>query len=355
MLSPPPLPRTLEASLRDLSSRKAEARASAIVDLVPHARRDDGVRAQAIPRLVRALSDDVPVVRAAAAVALGDLAASEALAPLLVAIEDGDGYVRQMAINALGEIGDGRAAPRLARALADDRPEVRYQAVIAFSRVAKGDADVAGALERAFGDPDDSVRYIALRTAEERADGGTSDPRLVARAKDLVSDPVRHVALAAAIFLAKAGESEGRALILEVVSGVGPRLKGPAREDENEAVLLAGRLEMKEAVVFLERRAWGLGRFVTDTCGWSAKTALASMGHARAIAEITRDLGSDRRQTVEAAVVAAGRARMRGAEEAIRALGPDRADPALVLQALSFLASPGRPSGEGVGRARSGG
>jgi hypothetical protein len=337
----PPLPRTLEASLRDLSSRNADVRASAIVDLVRYARSDEGVRAAAIVRLTRALSDEAPTVRAATAVALGDLAASEMLAPLLFAIEDTDGYVRQMAINALGEIGDGRAAARLARAIVDPRPEVRYQAVIAFARVAKGDAEaVGGALERALGDPDDSVRYIALRTAEERVDAGASDPRLVARAKTLVSDPARHVALAAAILVAKAGEPEGHDLILEVVSGAGPRFKGPAREDENEAVLVAGVLGMKEAIPFLERRAWGIGRFVSDTCEWSAKTALAAMGHARAVAEITRDLGSSKRQTVEAAVVAAGRARMLRAEEAIRALGPDRVDPELVVRALADLASP---------------
>jgi HEAT repeat protein len=347
VFAPPPLPRTLEASLRDLSSRRAEARASAIVDLVRYARTDDKVRENAIVRLARALSDEAPTVRAAAAVALGDLAAHEALAGLLVAIEDVDGYVRQMAINAIGEIGDGRGAIRLERALVDPRPEVRYQAVIAFARVAKGDAEAVGAaLERALRDPDDSVRYIALRTAEERADAGMSDSRLVTRAKSLVSDPARHVALAAAIFVAKAGEPEGRGLILEAVSGAGPRFKGPAREDENEAVLLAGALGMKEAIPFLERRAWGIGRFVSDTCEWSAKTALAAMGHARAVAEITRDLGSSKRQTVEAAVVAAGRARMRRAEEAIRALGPDRADPELVGRALTDMASP-TPKGAG--------
>jgi HEAT repeat protein len=347
MLAPPPLPRTLQASLRDLSSQKAESRASAIVDLVRYARGDESLRAQAIACLERALLDEAPTVRAAAAVALGDLAASEALAPLLVAIEDGDGYVRQMAINALGEIRDPRATARLSRALADDRPEVRYQAVIAFSRVASDDGEaVTGALERALGDADDSVRYIALRTAEERADAGTSHPRLVEHAQRLIADPTRHVALAAAILVAKAGQPDGNDLILKVVSGAGPRLKGPAREDENEAVLVAGVLGMKEAIPFLERRAWGVGRFISDTCEWSAKTALARMGHARAVAEITRDLGSSKRETIEAAVVAAGRARMTGAEGAIRALGPDQADPELVLSALTELGSPHRPSAD---------
>jgi HEAT repeat protein len=341
MLAPPPLPRTLEASLRDLSSRKTESRASAIVDLVRHARVDAGTRAEAIPRLERALTDEAPVVRAAAAVALGDLVAAEALPGLLVAIEDDDPYVRQMAINALGEIGDGRAAARLSRALRDERPEIRYQAIIAFPRVAGADREgVASALERAYGDTDDSVRYIALRITEERADGGAPEPRLVSSAKALVKDPVSHVALAAAILVAKAGEPEGRDLILRVVRG-GERLKGPAREDENEAILVAGAIGMKEAVPSLERRAWGFGRLVSDTCAWSAKTALARMGHPRAVAEITADLTSPKRATVEAAVVAAGRARIAGAETVLRAFGPEQADPDLVARALADLETPG--------------
>jgi HEAT repeat protein len=346
MLAPPPLPRTLEASLRDLSSKKAESRASAIVDLVRHARLDAGTREQAIPRLSQALTDEAPVVRSAAAVALGDLVASEALPGLLVAIEDDDGYVRQMVINALGEIGDSRAAARLGRALTDERPEVRYQAVIAFPRVSKDAEAIESALERAFGDADDSVRYIALRAAEERFDAGLVAPRLVAAAKPLVKDGVRHVALAAAIFIAKAGEPDGRELILDVVRDAGPHLRGlrffpgsagPAREDENEAILVAGALGLREAIPALERRAWGLGRLLSDTCAWSAKTALARMGSARAIAEILDDLRSRKKGTLEAAVVAAGRARLTSAREALVALGPGDVDPELVRHALDEI------------------
>jgi HEAT repeat protein len=341
VLAPPPLPRTLEACIRDLSSTKAESRASAIVDMVRHARGDEGVRSASLPRLSRALADEAPTVRAAAAVALGDLLAHEALPALLVAIEDADGYVRQMAINALGEIGDSRASARLARALTDARPEVRYQATIAFPRVAKDDAEaVRVALARAFEDADDSVRYIALRIAEERADTGKPDPSLVERARQLLQDPVQHVALAAAIFVAKTSgkdEPEARALILKVVVGTGPRLSGPAREDENEAILVSGALGMTEAVPALERRAWGLGRLVTDTCAWSAKIALARMGHDRAVAEITRDLGSSKRGTREAAVVAAGRARLVRLRDTLTRLGPDDADPELVAHALLEL------------------
>ncbi len=344
MLAPPPLPRTLEASLRDLSSQKAPSRAGAIVDLVRYASADAPTRAEALPRIERALRDEAPTVRAAAAVALGDLGAVEALPALLVCIEDGDAYVRQMAINALGEIGDGRAAPRLLRALGDERPEIRYQAIIAFPRVAKDDADgIAGALVRALVDADESVRYIALRIAEERADACALDAGspVVLCAKRLVKDPAPYVALAAAILLAKVGESDGRELILRAIDRSARWSRSPAREDENEAILVAGAVGMKEAIPALERRAWGLGRLVVDTCAWSARIALARMGHARAISEITRDLASRKRQTRDAAVVAAGRARLGSLRPALAALGPDDADPDLVACALAELREAG--------------
>ena len=61
-------------------------------------------------------------------------------------------------------------------------------------------------------------------------------------------------------------------------------------------------------VVELERMAVGIGEAV-----------------GRAVAEITADLASRKRATVDAAVVAAGRARIAGARSALRALGPDDA------------------------------
>src|SRR5580698_9717673 len=86
MFAPPPLPRNLEASFRDLASQKAAVRAEAIGDVVRHARRNDAARARAIPALEQALKGDADArVRAAAAVALADVDGHEALPSLLVA------------------------------------------------------------------------------------------------------------------------------------------------------------------------------------------------------------------------------------------------------------------------------
>jgi len=340
MLAPPPLPRTVEASFRDLDSARPQARMSSIEDLARHAGRDPGVRARAIPPLERALRDDVPGVRSAAAVALADLHAKEALPALLVAIEDADDHVRQMALSALGEIGDPRATPRLHRALSDPRPEVRYQAIIAYTRVVAGDEPEAlRALLVALDDEDESVRYIALRLIEERVDAGHRDglAPIVARALALLDAPVPHLAVVAAIVLAKLGDARAKGLLLRVVDGRFRVPRGPAEEDEREAVELTGALGMREAIPALERRAFGLLRRVKDTCAYAATIALARMGHPRARAELLRDLRASKRATCEAAVVAVGRARLAEARPIVASLTGHDADPELVARALALL------------------
>jgi HEAT repeat protein len=341
MFAPPPLPRTLSASLRDLTSATAATRVSAIGDLVRHARTDDATRARAVGLLEKALADEHPGVRGAAAIALADVRAGEALPALLTAVEDVDGWVRQMAITALGEIGDVRAAGRLLRALRDERNEVRYQAVIAYARVARGDdpEEVARALVRATRDEDPAIRYIALRVAEEHADARAeqhAEATMVLRAREMLTgDGAPEVRLAAAIYLAKRGDPAGRSLIFDVVAGRAARRPDP--EDEQEAVELAGALGMSEATAHLERRAWGFGRFVKRTCAWQARVALARMGHGRASAEIFNELRSGKRETRLSAVVAAGRARLVEARATLERFGPDDADVEVVRDALALL------------------
>ncbi len=342
MLAPPPLPRTVEAAFRDLDATRPQVRMSSIEDLARHAVRDPIVRARAVPLLERALRDDFAGVRSAAAVALADLRAREALPALQIAIEDDDAHVRQMALSALGEIGDPRAAPRLARALSDARPEVRYQAVMAYARVHADDpAEALRALGAAMDDADESVRYIALRLVEERVDAGHRDGLgdVIRRARAMLDAPPPHVAVVAAILLAKLDSQDARALLLRVVDGTFRLPRGPAEEDEREAVELCGALGMREAIPALERRAFGLKHFVADTCAYSATIALARMGHPRARAELLRALRSRRRATREAAVVAVGRARMQEARPVVAGLTGNDADPELIACTLAQLAA----------------
>jgi HEAT repeat protein len=348
MLSPSLLPRNLEAAFRDLASEKPATRASAMRDVVRHALRAPDTRARALPLLERALRDDaVAAVRSAAAVALADLSGGETLAGLLMAVEDDDPHVRQMAIAALGEIGDARATQRLERALSDERPEVRYQAIIAYARVVKDDASaVANALARALDDSDEAIRYIAMRVAEEHGIDGEPlrDERIVARAERLAESTDPAVSVVAAIYLARLGVEEARRVVVEVVAET---RKTPELEDEQACVDLAGELSLREAIPDLERRVWGSRRVLRSvlswgagdgaSCAWHARIALARMGHERARSDILADLTSWRRETREAAVVAAGRARVAEARTTLEHLGAS-VDEALVREALLRLA-----------------
>lgn len=373
MFGLPALPRTFAASLRDLASAKPEVRASAAGDLgrrlaeLARGRARDGAdgragdeaasadRAAGLAALGRALDDDAAAVRAAAAIALADAGeGAEAHLPrLLVLVEDDHGHVRQMALNALGEIGDARAVPRLRRALADERPEVRYQAIIAFGRLAARSVDLADeladALARAALDDDDAIAHIALRVAEERLDAGDApSPALLARARRKLDGPPASVALAAAILLAKAGDAVGHPLLLAAVRG--DRLFGEAaeKEDEAAAVELVGELGLAEAVPALERRAFGALRLVKDTCALHARIALARLGHPAARASIARDLASKRPETVLAAVIAAGRARLVEVRPALAQLDRREVDGELLDEALAQLdAVPPSPTSSG--------
>lgn len=345
MFRPPPLPRTLDAALRDIASPKAAVRAEAARELVPHA---EAARARVVGALEGALRDDKDSsVRAAAAVSLADIEGREALPALLVAVEDEDPLVRQMAITALGEIGDARATERLRRALSDERPEVRFQAVIAFPRVIARLEDGMDALLEATRDPDPLVCHIALRMIEELAtkrdeqgeEHGVPEEAL-ARARALLQHEGGAVRVAAAILLARAGEEAGRELLVKVARG---DLATGEGDDEAAAIELCGELGLHAARAGLERRAFGgiLG-FGRDRFAWHARVALARMGHERATREILRELGSLDRDRRTLAVAAVGRARIEAARPLVEAMRGDetRADASAVTEALAALAAP---------------
>jgi HEAT repeat protein len=345
MFRPPPLPRTLDAALRDITSPKAAVRAEAARELVPHA---EAARARVVSALEGALRDDKDgAVRAAAAVSLADIEGREALPALLVAVEDEDPMVRQMAITALGEIGDTRATERLRRALSDERPEVRFQAVIAFPRVIARRDDGMDALMQATHDPDPLVCHIALRMIEELAtkrdaegeEHGVSEEALT-RAHALLTHADPAVRVAAAILLARAGEDAGRELLVKVARG---DLATGEGDDEAAAIELCGEIGLEAARSGLEKRAFsgvlGIGR---DRFAWHARVALARMGHERATQEILRELGSWDRDKRTLAVAAVGRARITAARPLVEAMRGDetRADAGAVAEALAALATP---------------
>lgn len=325
-------------------------RASAVGDVVRHAREDARVRPQAIRALRARLEDGDPAVRGAAALGLGDLGDTEALPMLLVAVEDEDLHVGQHALMALAELADDRALPRVRRALSDPRAPLRYQAVVTFARLAREDhPGVESALLDALADEDRGIRYVALRLVEEHLDaGGELSPVLVAKVRGfLAADGEKasgDLAVVAAIVLAKSGDGTGRDLLLEVARRGTCQGATVQKDDEGAALEATGALGLREVVPDLERRAWGLGTFLKDTCPWSARVALARLGHERAVEEIRRDLEGARRDRVDAAVVAVGRAGLVALAPRLRALqAAGEADPDLLREALTLLQGAPRP------------
>lgn len=348
-----PLPRTLDAALRDVANDKVTVRVSAIRDLVPHA---EAARADVLRALERALEDGHAAVRAAAAEALGDVRGEEALPRLLVAIEDDDQLVRQQAIQALGLVGDPRAQRKLERSLADARPEVRFQAVIAYPRVTREKADAVARLAAATHDADEAVAHIAFRMAEELA-AGEGEPvaaAILQRAAACVAKGPARVRVVAALIVISAPEAsdaavpglgaaraEARRVAAAVAAGT---LSGVEPEDVALAIELAGEQGLDEAMPALEKRAFGgfLG-LNRDPYQWHARIALARRGNERAKRAILDELDARDVSRRTMAVAAAGKARLLEAKPLLLAMRgkPQRAEPTEVDAALALLAGEG--------------
>jgi HEAT repeat protein len=328
-----PLPRTLEAALRDLGEKKAEVRASAVRDLARHRESD---RERVIGGLERALGDDNALVRATAAECLGELSAIESLPKLLVAVEDDHQLVRQNAILALGELGDSRAQQRLERALDDARPEVRFQAVMAYPRVASSRSDAIAALLKATSDDDENIAHIAFRMAEELAEGPV-DEEILVRARECLTHSKPRVRAVAAVLLAGAQEAAADAVLVEIVNG---KLVTPEVADVAAAIELCGEHGLQAVRPALTKRAFGgLLGFAADPFQWHARVALARMGDARAKKAILEELAALSFAKRTLAVSAAGKARLVEARAALLAMKgrPERAEPSAVEAALAEL------------------
>jgi HEAT repeat protein len=337
MLGFTPLPRTIEAALRDAEHARLDVRLATIADLRRHARGgDDSAIAALVARLSR---DPEPQVRAGAALALADIDARDKLDVLLQAMADRDPAVRQMALVGIGELAEpeheGACAAAL-RGLVDALPAVRYQAVVALARL-RGDAALESLLVGTR-DPDPEVRHVALRVAEEVFGGRAPEQvplALLQRARGALRDDNYGVQIAAAILLAVLGDESGRSRLVEAVNG---RRRILHAEDEAIVVELCGELALRDAVPGLERRAFGVVGGRTPS-SWHARVALAQLGHERAKNAILRGLSAWSRDARTLAVAAAGRARLREARAILQGMAdaPARAEPDAVSDALASI------------------
>jgi hypothetical protein len=289
MFGPTPLPRTFEASLRDIASDDPRVRASAFADLARYEFDDDSRRSRAVALIERGVLRDEDVrVRAAAVEAAAEWRAVELVPALLMAVEDEAPFVGEIAVRTLGELGDGRALPKLRRLLADERPELRFQAIGAWCKLPHEDEAerYEPVLERMRGETNRKVIVMALRVFDERAEEEAFSAVAVPLESFLRASLDHHeTALLAALVLAKRGDAEGRRVVVARLNAR-PLPGSVPTEDDREAVLVAGRLRWKEAVSALSRRAHGIGRFLADTCATEALVALAALGDARS----SRDL-----------------------------------------------------------------
>lgn len=335
-----PLPRTLEAALRDIVHKKDDVRASAVTDLGRLAA-DVEHREQALGALVRALDHDASMrVRAEAAVALADAVATEQLPALIRASQSPAERVRQMALVAIAELasaGDMEALAAIEPAIDDEAPSLRFQGLIAVLRVSPVRAERA--ILDALDDDDEQIRYLAVRLVEERwldETGGPLEDRVVKRVERRLEDRVARVRLAAAILLGRAGKTSG---LGEIARALNESKRLDDVDDEDTAIEMVGALGIEEARPGLERRAFGWLGVRRDGFAWHSRVALARMGDARATSSIERGLTALSRDTRTFAVAAAGAARLTSLRDRIAGMRGDesRADPQAVEDALALL------------------
>ncbi|HEV7224979.1 MAG TPA: HEAT repeat domain-containing protein [Pirellulales bacterium] len=164
----------------DAPNRLADCRRAVLEAL----RRWSPRRRAAVPPLVAALRTDAARIRAAALEVLAEMgpAAELALPDVLAAVGDRDPGVRLHACRAAGNIGKFTAAmePALLAALRDEEPSVRLAAGTSLGRLGPAKESVVEALKRAMHDESELVRRGLARAFATMADNAeTIVPALI--------------------------------------------------------------------------------------------------------------------------------------------------------------------------------
>jgi HEAT repeat protein len=310
----PPLPRTIDAALRDVRSARAEIRRSALVDLARLA--DSPQRKEICSTLGLLLAGDPePELRALAAVAIADAGLTELVAELLEALLDRSPRVQQMALLALGEVAKptNKDVPERIRPLLESPlPGLRYQALVAWSSLLGGEA--LSGLTSALADADPEVRWVAWSLIERQVvrlmsgGGGVAGcacqgvalrtlsgqgGSLLATLSRHADDPVMRIRIVSASVLFRLGDGGRLAQLLKELEAP----HGVPRELRRVLTERFGQLKYEPARTFLlrhARRGWFEG-----TLGWPALVALAALGDKEAVSGIIEELdaGSVRRRS----------------------------------------------------------
>lgn len=146
---------TVKDNVRNLTNEDPEVRRKAVVALGERRNAD-------VTNILCAVleTDKDPLVRAAAAEALGKIGNPSAIPTLVKALDDERYMVRWDAVKALGELKAGPAIPNLERVAKTDRQsDVRLAAVNALGKI--GGKEAIGPLIDVLSDKDENIAYFA--------------------------------------------------------------------------------------------------------------------------------------------------------------------------------------------------
>jgi HEAT repeat protein len=293
-----PLPRTLEAALRDITAKRAEIRKSALTDLVRFS--DGNARDTVVRELRKVLRLDVDHdVRALASVACADASLTEMLPDLFVALGDKSPRVTQFALVAIGELSTEPTEEELVRIVSylhSELPALRYQSLSTLYRL--GPARYRPELDQAIRDPDPEIRWLGWHLLDdwfEKTDtnqieepiGGNYEKETDRRELILLAtDAPPKVRLEAVTFLLRIDPQSAQKLLLPLLE----RSHGLERGQGERAIDRLGRLNCRECIPWLTKQA-RTGWFET-TYGWASLCALARMGEVEPKKRIVAELNS---------------------------------------------------------------
>lgn len=186
------------------------------------------------PFLVDLKSDD-PLVRRAAAEALGKMQDPRALVALIHALADEEAGVRRAAIQAVGQIKDPKAIPPLGERLQDEDEFVRVAAIEALEKI--GGTEARQLILSALKDFNPLVRAAACNSLG-RIGSSEAIPGLAQIAEGDTSTTVRFAA-AQALILLRGGMAQGQA----------PQMPAPKMTaGEQNGSLLAAAAEVAQRI-----------------------------------------------------------------------------------------------------------
>lgn len=330
MFKLPMLPRSIEATCRDLSHANPKVRLSAVRDAARHSGSEGRGRILALLLAVLEESTDSRL-RVATLVALADGEMQEAIPHIIRLLKDGDIEVRRYALLALGELApvdDSDVVSKIAPFLGATDPRVRYQALAATFAISRQRA--VGALGAAKDDEDAHIRELAARLLGELLDLGENESaRVTLQALARDEHPlVRTVAELMCLERGIEASTEGAAAL------VARTLRPGEPRDEQLAIELSGRLRIAAAEPALVRRAFGILGVSADPFRFHARVALAALGNARATRAVERGLRRGNRLERFALLSAIAEVRAR---ELAPLIEPSKLDPELRERAEQAL------------------